>query len=767
MFMKHSLLLLATFLLALSGFSQMPVGKWREHFSYRQANHTAISNNRIYVSSANGVFWYDPSNGHTGKLSTVNGLHDVGITALGYSNIHQLLAVGYENGNIDLVYENRVINLPYVMQKPLQGAKRINHFYFNGNDQILVSTGFGIVVVNVEKMEIKDTYYIGEGGSECWVNETIVFEDTIYASTDKGLLSANANDPLLFHYNTWSAVDELVGTQNEYTSLAVYKGFLFVNQSTGGSTPDVLWAFDGDQWAQHSTGFTQVRNIDASPSHLAVVSRQGILLYSNFPSEPTLVSHYEGQALFSPNYAKVSAEGKLAIADNSLGLLYGDVNSWIRYRPNSPDEDKAYFILPTADDLYVLAGARNDTWGNRFFPLSFHRLRDNHWATIYNHNYFDAVRIAPSPNHNDEYFISSWGHGVVVYREGQVVEHYDPSNSSLQTILPGAYCRVGGVAFDAKGNMWVANSGVPNPISVRLADGTWKSFPYENIISSQRLSDITLSPRGHLWVVIPSGGGFFVLDPGSNAESINSHTVRRFTPRAPDGSSLPSDVRSLAFDRDGHLWVGTTEGVLVSYNPGQVFSSSEFAMQRVRIPSEQEGVAAELLKSQTVTAIAVDGGNRKWFGTLRSGVYFQSSDGAEQIHHFTKENSPLPSNAIEHIGIHPTTGEVFIATDRGLISFRGDATEPKAKFGKVYAFPNPVRPDFDGLITITGLLEKTNVKITDIAGNLVFETTSVGGQATWDGRNLRGNRVSTGVYLFFCADSTGEESAVGKILFVK
>lgn len=765
--MKQRLLLLAISLFAFSGFSQVPVGKWRDHFSYRQANYTAISNNRIYAASANGVFWYDPSNGHTGKLTTVNGLHDIGITAIEYSNNHKLLAVGYENGNIDLVLENRVVNLPYIMQKPLQGAKRINHFYFTSNGQLLVSTGFGIVVVNIDKMEIKDTYYIGEGGSDCWVNETIVFEGKIYAATDMGLLSADVNNPLLIHFESWSAVPELQVEPNSYSSLAVFNGFLLVNQSTGALSPDVIWSFDGLQWNSQPTTFTQVRNIDASQSHMVVVSREGILLYSNFSAQPILINQYESQSTARPNFAKVGTNGRLAVADNMLGLMYGGENAWTRFRPNGPDDDRAYFVMPTNNDLYVLAGARSESWGNRFFPLSFHKLSNNQWATITNHNFFDAVRITSSPNHTDEYYISSWGHGVIVYRDGQVAEHYDPNNSSLQTILPGAYCRIGGVAFDTKGNMWVTNAGVSYPISVRLADGTWKSFPYENIISSQRLSDITLSPNGYLWVVIPSGGGLFVIDPGDNPESASSHTVRRFTPVAPDGSSLPSDVKSLAFDRNGHLWLGTTEGVLVSYNPGQVLNPSEFALQYVRIPSEQEGIAAELLKSQTVTAIAVDGGNRKWFGTLRSGVYCQSADGAQQLHHFTKSNSPLPSNTIEHIGVHPTTGEVFIATDRGLISYRGDATEPAARFGKVYAFPNPVRPDFEGPITITGLVENTSVKITDIAGNLVFETISVGGQASWDGRNLRGNRVSTGVYLFFCADSTGEESAVGKILFIK
>jgi len=222
----------------------------------------------------------------------------------------------------------------------------------------------------------------------------------------------------------------------------------------------------------------------------------------------------------------------------------------------------------------------------------------------------------------------------------------------------------------------------------------------------------------------------------------------------------------MAFDRDGYLWVGTNEGVLISYNPERIFDTGFYA-QRIKIPDVIEEFAVFLLEQEVITSIVVDGGNRKWFGTARSGIYLQSADGTKQIAHFDTENSPLPSNNVQHLALHPKTGELFIATDKGLVSYRTDSTEPEKVFGKVYAFPNPVRPEYQGDITITGLVEETIVKITDVAGNLVFETRSQGGQATWNGKNFNGERVSTGVYLFFCTSSKGEQSAVGKILFVK
>lgn len=765
--MKQYTITLLLLLLIESAFSQVPVGKWRDHFAFKQVNYTTISNSKVYASSANGVFWYSPTDGNIGKLTSVNGLNDVGISALGHSKYDNVLAIGYQNGNIDLVINDKILNVPDIKQKPIQGTKQINHFFFDDSNLLLISTGFGIVVYNLERREIKDTYYIGEAGAECWVNQVTVFNHRLYAATGNGLKSASVNSTTLFHYESWQIETEIPFVDAEYNTMAVFQNKLFVNQSTGNSVNDALWIFDGENWSTATSQFIQIRNIAASQNYMVLTSRQGIMVYSNYPSEQITITEYANYWDYKPNHALINNNGTLAIADNSLSLMYGNVKSWTRVKPNSPDNDRAYYILPTLTNLYILAGSRNSWWGNMYYPFTYHELNDNRWRTVYNSAFFDAVRITQSPFYEDELFVSTWGHGVVVYRDGEVSNNFTPENSSLQTIFSGPYCRIGGIAFDLNNNMWVTNAGVPNPISLYTAEGEWVSFPYENQIASDRISDIKLSPSNFLWVIIPSGGGLFVIDPGTNPESIESHRAKKVNLIAPDGSSLPNNIHSIAFDKDNYLWVGTSEGVLISYNPYAVFEPQQFSLQRVKIPGYEEGYAAELLKSQVVTSIAVDGGNRKWFGTQRSGAYLQSSDGSEQLLHFTVNNSPLPSNNIQHIGIHPKTGEVFFATDKGTISYRAEATEGNSRFGKVYAFPNPVRPEFDGVITITGLVDKTNVKITDLTGNLVFETVSLGGQATWDGKTLTGNKAATGVYLFFCTTTDGEETAVGKILFIK
>jgi hypothetical protein len=322
------------------------------------------------------------------------------------------------------------------------------------------------------------------------------------------------------------------------------------------------------------------------------------------------------------------------------------------------------------------------------------------------------------------------------------------------------------MTYDDKGNLWVANAMVANSISVRKRDTTWVGFPYYNQINADRFSDLHFSPYGSLWLILPGGEGLFVLDPGDNIDAMTDDRYKKIKPIDRNGNSLPSDINALAFDRDGYLWLATTEGVLISYNSDKVFDNSTY-FQKVKIPDIVPGLAAYLLETEEITCINIDGGNRKWFGTLKSGVFLHSADGSDEIFHYTTKNSPLPSDNILDIKTHPTTGEVFITTDKGLVSYRGIATQPSDKFKKVYVYPNPVRPNFTGDIIITGLVENTNVKITDISGNLVYETTSLGGQASWDGRNLDGSRVATGIYLVFCSDKLGEQTAVTKLLFVK
>ncbi len=748
-------------------FAQVKVGKWRDHFSYNNCIAVCKGNGKIYGATSTGVFWYNLIDGEIGKISRVNGLTDIKISTIEYSEVNKVLAVGYQDGNIDFVFKDRILNMPQIKEKAMQGSKRINGFTFNSSI-IFVSTDFGVVAVDIAREEIKDTYYIGDLGSTIRVNRTVIQGNDIFAATERGLLKADINDPLLIQYQRWVQQDGFSNSLAECTDIAVFGQNLIAVEGNPEGQKDIVWVINGSNWSELGRPYNTVSHVRAEFYKLIITSKEGISAYVTIGSIPVNYTKYNFTWLFEPDMAIPLESGKIAIADHFSGIVFGDAGGFNPIHPNGPTNNNAFSIGVSSEQVIIATGGYDAAYGNLWNPLSFHRFADQQWSTFEEYDDRDAIRVLFNPTNPSEFYIASWGSGVFQFRNSEMINHYKPTNSTLQTIYPNEpYCRIGGVALDNSGNLWAANALVPNPVSVRKTDGTWHSFPYAGVINSDRISNLFCSPSGQLWFTLPGGEGFFVLDPGKNIESSSDDLYRRFRLSDRNGNSLPSNIFSTAIDNDGYLWIGTSEGVLISYNPEDVINASKFTVQRVKIPDVVQGLAAYLLQTEMVTSITVDGGNRKWFGTSKSGVFLQSSDGSKELQHFNTQNSPLPSNNIVDIKIHPTTGEVFIATELGLIAYHGDATASGDKFGKVYAFPNPVKPDFNGLISIVGLVENTTVKITDISGNLVYETLSQGGQATWDGKNFNGHKVSTGVYLIFCSDSKGKETAVSKLLFIK
>ncbi|MBN1987887.1 MAG: T9SS type A sorting domain-containing protein [Bacteroidales bacterium] len=758
--------LLLLLLFSIAAMAQPPVGSWRDHFSYNTGIDVAFGNGNVYCASHNGISIYRTATNEVSTFSKVQGLSGVGISSIAYSESLSILAVGYADGTIDLVQNDGVTTIVDIRNKLLQGSKEITDFLFI-DDRLLIATGFGVVEYNLKRREVRDTYFVGNGGAQVPVFGLAFWNSRIYASTSTGLLSADANDPLLIHYNRWVNEPLLLSTGATLGDIATYSNGVVVLENTLDGNPDLLHYFNGTSWDVMQTRYGNVLSVVWGYGKVVVTSREGIDTYSSLPGVVSeTISTYNFWA-FRPNVAIPISTTEFAVADNSLGMAVGTLGSFKQILPNGPSSNRVYSIAASSARVTVAAGSRNAAWGNMYYPLTIYSFTNERWRSIERYSAFDAVRAVANPRNPEEVYVASWGNGIFRFEGGEFKEQFDQSNSSLQSIFPdGAFCRISGLAFDPKGNLWASNVMVGEPLSVKTTGSEWYSFSYASVINADRLSDLVCSPTGVLWLIIPRGEGLFALNPGGDVTLATDDKYRRLKLYTREGNVLPNDIYSIAFDGDGYLWVGTSEGVLVSYNPDKVFEANQFYAQRIKVPDVVPGLAVYLLESETINSIAIDGGNRKWLGTAKSGAYLQSADGSKQVLHFTIDNSPLPSNNILDIKVHPTTGEVFFATDEGMVSYRAESTLPNQAFGKVYAFPNPVRPNFMGVITIAGLMENTTVKIIDIAGNLVYETKSVGGQATWDGKNLRGRRVATGVYLILCSDSSGEQTATAKVLFV-
>jgi ligand-binding sensor domain-containing protein len=385
------------------------------------------------------------------------------------------------------------------------------------------------------------------------------------------------------------------------------------------------------------------------------------------------------------------------------------------------------------------------------------------WLTLPESAFRDPLRVIPGKNNN--YFISTWGMGLLEYSGTTLVNNYNQSNSPLNSTVPGQpFVRISGLAFDNDDNLWVTHSGVENNLKVIRPDRSWVTIPVT--INAPTIGDIIITQTGKKWIVLPRGHGIFVYDDKNTLSTFNDDEYRKMTVIDTEGNTIPF-VYCTTEDLEGNIWVGTDQGPVIYFNPERVFAD-DIKASRIKIPrNDGSGLADYLLNSEQITSIAIDGANRKWIGTQNSGAYLLSADGITTIRHYTKENSPLLSNTILSLSVDLSNGVVWFGTPDGVVSQRGDAPGGKDELKNVYSFPNPVRHDYNGVVTITGLARDTNVKITDISGNLVFETTSTGSEATWNLLNYIGERVATGVYLAFCATPGGTGSTVIKMLVIK
>ncbi|MDA3953776.1 MAG: T9SS type A sorting domain-containing protein [Bacteroidales bacterium] len=744
--------------------AQIGVGEWRDHLPFVYSIAVTQSPSKVYVASENGVFSYSKKNQNIEKLTKVNILSDVGVSSIAYSDENSVLAVGYSNGNLDLVFDNEVFNLSDIKREMISGSKSINHILFI-DEYAYLSCGFGIVVINVQKREVKDTYYIGNFGGLLQVNQLVLSNNYLYAATNEGVFIADYTNYNLADYSNWQIITAIPNYTSKFNAIYVDdNNNLLVNQSNDLSN-DILFAYSEGAWMSLNSDYSTIREIKNENSAIQIVSNRNILSYSTDFVFIDSISQIDIPKL--DPFDVVFSDNTYWIADKGKGLVKFTAGSFESITPNAPYLPESFSIDIDNNRVLVTAGSLTPSWGNSFFTGAAFSFRNERWESMFNFNAFDYVSVKIDPYNTEHFYAGSWGGGLVEYLNNELVETYKVENSTLRSIIPGSnYYRIGGLDFDSDNNLWITNSDVENPISVKKSnDGDWLSFNFEEKISNIRIGKIIVTQNDNKWVVLPSGNGLFVFDNNQTIDDINDDLFKKISIVDENGKIISNNVYSIAEDLDGDIWVGIDQGIVVYYNSENVFEDSDFHAQRIVITI---GEATDfLLKTETITAIAVDGANRKWIGTNSSGVYLVSEDGIKEINHFTEENSPLLSNKIKDVGINHETGEVFIATDKGLISYRGTATMGSDEFRDVYVYPNPVRENYYGDITVRGLVSDVNVKITDISGNIVYETTADGGQATWNGKNFSGKRVSTGVYLVFCSNEDGSKTYITKLLFIK
>ncbi len=743
--------------------SQAPLGTWTSYLPYNNAFSLAITDHRIFCSTTGGLFYYDLRDNSVEKFTKENGLSDFEISSLGYSQETGTLIIAYADANVDLIVDNQIYNLPDINRKQLLGDKEINDIHFIGNNAYL-ACGFGIVKLDLIKREIRETYLIGDQGLQIKINSITHLGDNLYAATDQGLFTASLSNPNLIDFNNWHKINEIPGSGYRFTSCTVAGNKIFVNLESDNASQELLYVYDGYTWQLFQNYESSVvTHLSSSGNNLIVSSGNSVQVIDE--SGNILREVETGH----PQYAVMTTDNALWIADKGKGLIRSRVGEELfAIYPNGPFDLNVVALDDVNGKLIGVDGGYTSAMGNQYRPAYIYRFNDRLWSNWISGDYRDPVAIAIDRDNISHYYVATWGYGLLEFKDDKFFQSFNENNSSLQTIIPNdKFIRIGGLAFDNEHNLWVPNSGVASPLSVLKSNGDWKSFAIGSAIGAPNIGKIIVTRDDNIWMLLPGGNGIFVYDFNGTIDNTDDDQFRKLSVVDVNNRIITNDIESITEDRQGNIWLGTNQGVLVYYSPSRVFSSDLFYASQIIVPRNDGTNDGDLLLgTETVTSIKVDGADRKWLGTKNGGVFLVSEDGYKQIHSFNTDNSPLLSNSITDIAIDDKSGEVFFGTFNGIISFVGDATGPAETFNDVYVYPNPVRPEYHGDIVIKGLIENTYIKITDLNGNLVWENMSQGGSAVWDGRNLRGNRVNTGIYLVFCTNEDGTQTHVTKLLFI-
>ena len=768
---------------------KVEVGGWQVYSCYFNGQDLVEMSGNLYYATKNAVVAVDLKDDYAYEiLSKKEGLSDIGIRCLGVSNALKMLVICYDNSNIDLYNGKNIFNVPDLFNKQMSGNKSINKVFCHGNYAYL-ACGFGIMVVDLKKKVVKDTWFFQGGSQTLEVNDVVIVDNTVYAATDWGIFQSKLSNSAINNFAAWEKVVTVDSYNNSlFRQFAVLGNTVYVlktdtleiqtDTTSTYITKAAIYVKNNDSWEaatidiEDSSPHFYCRFIRASQDKLFLGTNGEIQRFQWNPTDNTLKREKIYYWLRSPAAAMQASDGRTYIS-SGYGLSWGGAEDWVHGIPiPGPAQDPATAMDWKKSKLVVVHNALND-WVPAWERANLSTLRGENWTiTTENSQLYpvDFIDVSIAPYDTSVVFAASYLQGIVEMRSDTIYTAYNHTNTPSLRSIDGFTTRTSNVVFDGYNNLWTSNWGNPNPLVVKMQNGEWKSFnaPY---VGFGEIGTILADSRDWLWMTYDRGRKLAIFHPNRSDGTIRSDFSRwkdlNLSLKEEEGAF--TYIYSIAETIDTQIWIGTDRGVKIYYNPIRLWNEPQITPSPIVVEAIRgEDTLNELvLGFESVRCIKVDGGNRKWVGTENAGVFLLSADGRTELLHFTKDNSPLPSNAVYSIEIDGETGEVFLGTDRGLASFRYTATDGKENYDNLKIFPNPVRENFDGYISITGLKRDSEVKIADAQGGLVHRTVSNGGTAVWDGKRFDGQKVSTGVYFVFINDENGKERKAGKILVVR
>lgn len=751
---------IAIFFLTQLLFAQQNNQMWKGYFSYNEIVDVESASGKVFTATQNGIFSKIIASAELTIYNSVTGFKPESITTIHHSDTFNKTIAGNSNGLLLIINGDGSVTtkVDVIEDVPVPpNKKKINDFYEH-NGRLYIATDYGISVLDLATSEFIITYFIGTSGEETQVLQTTVLGDEIYAVTrDFGIRKGNLTNPNLFDFSQWQSFDT-----------GFWSGIITIdNQLVAMNNNARTYRYNGTAFQEILNHIQPGLKLKTNGTEVIVTTQNHVYVLSQTFSQ---LAHITNIPDYSVNFTAATVVDDFIFLGTEKNGLFSTVLSnpttFENLSPNGPIRNYIFRVKKATNFLWAVYGDYTRQYNP--YPLEDYGIskysENNGWVTIPNIDLFQAKSISDlviNPNNQNLVYATSYHSGLLKIN-GDDIQLFDNSNTGPNGLesLGATFVdvRVNSPAFDKDGNLWMTNAFVNRAIKVLKANGQWQSYSLEGIaptVTTGRYGPMAIDKNKTKW--IPSiNDGLIAFNENYNNKFIVLNTTI--------GNLPDNDVRCVAIDNRNQLWIGTFSGLRV-VSVDKFISDNELTANSIII---QEGdLAQELFYQQTILDIAVDGANRKWVSIADGGVFLVSPNGQQTIYRFDKNNSPLPSNSINDIEIDSVTGEVFFATDKGMVSFLGTSTKPSDDLAAVFVYPNPVRPGFLGTVKISGLTDKANVKITDIEGNLVHETTTSGGTIEWDTTAFGKHKVASGVYMVFVVSEDGLDSTVKKIMIIR
>lgn len=744
--MKKSFFLIAVLagMLQLSA-QKISSKKWNDLFSYNNILTIKEDNGTLIAATENGIFYYNTGSGEISKLSKANGLHEVKITAFDYNPTTKIGLVGYANGSMDVISPE---GITYVVDIPIAtgftGNKRINHINISGNLAV-ISVNYGVSLFKLDKKEFaQSAFFVNNSVFEA-AKEASISENKVFVATTSGMKSHDINVTFPV-YNTWTTMINGDFTQADSDAYAVV------------ATPTTVYFESGGVFSPIAQNFIEVKDVVATAQNIVVTDKQRVYVFSN-------TGQYQSTPDFGENCTTANIIGGKVYGGTPISGIKDEAK--MTYKPDGPYNNTSYKISLLGNQIWVASGGLSSYAGAIDRKLGYYHFNGSQWIYpeyfVGNTKMFNILDVMANPQNPSQVFFTNYtfaagDKGIYKMENNEFQKQYKGTDSNQY------YNRPAGIAFDENNKMFVSVSTIENsPATV--------GYYYYNTGTD----DFTLVPLlktggalkpiakdGYLYLPCPyfSDGGMLINKYGNNPGIAGTTSILKMENNLPVNGTV-----SAALDNDGDMWIGTREGLRILANPTAAIGDT--GIQTSPIVIMQNGIPEEAFRNNTILQIEVDSGNHKWISVDGGGVYYLSANGEQTLKHFTKENSPLPTNSVTDIKVDNTTGKVYFVTQDGIVTYQGDAIDVNSNFGNVLVYPNPVvYAQYKGNVTFRGLAMKTNIRITDAAGNLVHQAIARGGFYEWDLNNQRGSRVASGVYFVLLTNEDGTDKATTKIAVV-